>query len=406
MNIGDAYHGKQGIEEAAASAAHMWAYCNLEAESSNEWATYREMNGRQSPYRVRFFEIGNEVWGFEGFQWKTDYDREQVLHLYDCIKAVADTLKALDPEVQIIVDGPIPELNELLESAPAKQSGLPGLPHLCTLGYFRILPERGHCGRGPGHRDANELWKAWVATPIIDPATGTSTLPSDRYHQSALEYGFPVAATEWNWNGWLEGDAKKSGLAEPDLAKGIGAAGFLHAMMRHGDRVTLACQSMTVGQSWGITGIRVDPDYQQDAVLLPTAQVTGLYAAYHGNERLRIETRNIPAYAQPYWMSVIQAADSVCMLDMVATRNASQLFVHVINRSFVRSFDLGLELEGLEAGRDFVRHTLTGEKNAEISNDTLKQGAWTTTTPFSRSGRSLVLEVPESTVNVFVFDLE
>ncbi len=376
-------------------------------KQGNRWAACRKMNGHEDPFGVKYFEIGNEYWGFEGFRWKHDYDPEgPVRRLYQCIEAVADTLLALDPDVKIIVDGPLPELNRMLEAGMKEKIEYLVFHTYVPWGIREVFTGEDTTAADPSTLTFEQLWNAWVATPAIDPSTGLSTLPSDRYHLSALNTGFQIAVTEWNWNGWLEGAPKKAGLPESDLAKGIGAAGFLHAMMRRGERLEMACQSMTVGQSWGITGIRVDPDYLQDAVPLPSGQVTGLYSNHHGNSRLRTETRNIPFYNQPLRMNAIAPCDSVATLDILATRSHRQLFIHVINRSFVRSFDLGLELEGLEAGRDFVRHTLTGEKNAEISNDTLKQGAWTTTTPFSRSGRSLVLEVPESTVNVFVFDLE
>ncbi len=405
LNIGQAYHKTQSIQEAKQSAAAMYAYCNLPAASGNEWADYRSLNGREDPYHVKYFEIGNEYLGYEGFNWKPDYDLgEPIEHLYRCIKAVVDTLYAMDPEVKLIVDGPIPELNEMLE-AGIKEKISYLVSHTYVPWGISSITVGDSTEADLSSMTPEQVWNAWVATPAIDPETGLSELPSDAYHNSPLNSGFQVAVTEWNWNGWLEGDPKKAGLTESDLAKGVGAAGFLHAMMRRGDRLALACQSMTVGQSWGITGIRVDPEYKQKSVLLPTALVTGLYSRYHGDRLLLAEYRNIPSYEQAFRMNSIASRKKVSTLDMLSTRTEDQLFIHVINRSYSDAIRLNIDLNGMSVGEAYQRHSLKGDKSVAISNKSLKQSAEIVTSEFQQNGKSLVLDVPESSVSVFVFNL-
>lgn len=405
LNIGDAFHKNQSIQKAKESAAAMYAYCNLEVASGNEWAAYRKLNGREKPYHVTYFEIGNEYLGFEGFNWNHEYDRgEPITHLYNCIKAVADTLYAMDPEVKIIVDGPIPELNDLLETG-IKEKIAYLVSHIYIPWGIKEFSVWDTAAPDLSNMTPEEVWNAWVATPAIDPATGLSTLPSDPYQSVPLNSEFQIAVTEWNWNGWLEGEPKKAGLPESDLAKGIGAAGFLHAMMKKGDRMEMACQSMTVGQSWGITGIRVDPEYEQKSVTLPSLQVTGLYSNYHGNKLLHTEANNIPTYEQPFRMNSIAPHKAVSTLDWVVSRSENQLFIHVINRSYSEDYELGVELQGLSVGKTYHRHSMVGDKTAEISNRSLKQAAEVVTKEFQQIGSSLVLDIPESSVSVFVFNL-
>jgi len=406
LNIGQAFLKKQSIQEAKESAAALYAYCNLPEDSGNTWAAYRRLNGREEPFRVKYFEIGNEYLGFEGFNWKPDYDRgEPVQHLYNCIKAVVDTLYAMDPEVRLIVDGPIPELNELLE-AGLKEKISYLVSHTYVPWGISSISKWDSTEADLSSMTPKQVWNAWVATPAIDTASGLSVLPSDTYHNAPMNTAFPIAVSEWNWNGWLEGDPKNAGLPQSDLAKGVGAAGFLHAMMRRGDRLTLACQSMTVGQSWGITGIRVDPEYKQESVILPSFLVTGLYSRYHGDSLLHTRYRNIPSYEQAFRMNSIAPRKKVSTLDMLSTRTEKQLFIHVINRSFDEEIKLNIELEGLRVGKTYQRHGVTGDKLAAISNKSLKQSAEIVTSAFKQSGKSLVLNVPESSVSVFVFELK
>jgi len=406
LNLGQAYHKTQSIQDAKESAAAMYAYCNLPADSGNEWANYRRQNGREKPYRVKYFEIGNEYLGFEGFNWRQDYDRgEPIIHLYQCIKALVDTLYAMDPEVKLIVDGPIPELNQLLETGLKEKISYLVSHTYVPWGIGSITV--GESGAADlSSMSPEQIWNAWVATPAIDSSSGLAVLPSDPYHSAPLNTGYQVAVSEWNWNGWFEGDPRKAGLPESDLAKGVGAAGFLHAMMRRGDRLEMACQSMTVGQNWGITGIRVDPEYQQKSVILPTLLVTGLYSKYHGNSLLKTEYRNIPSYVQDLRMNSIIPREKVSTLDMLATRTENQLYIHVINRSYKEAIDLHIDLEGFTIEKTYQRHSLSGDKSAAISSKSLKQAAEIVTSGFQYRGRSLVLDVPESSVSVFVFDLK
>lgn len=405
LNIGDAFLEKESIEEARKSAASLWSYCNA-AAGSGEWATYRELNGRRKPYDVQYFEIGNEYWGFEGFNWKGgEADTALVKHLFECIRGVADTLLALDPGVKIIVDGPLPGLNRLFEQQMQdKISYIVFHPYL-PWNVNNIVDRDGN-DVDPESLGQHDLWKAWVSTPAIDSATGFSKMFDDRYTQSARNTIFPVACTEWNWNGWLSGAVKKSGMVESDLAKGIGAAGFLHSFMREGEKIEMAMQSMLLGKSWGITGIRVDPEYQQDPVFLPSFQVTGLYSNYHGNERLKVRSEEIPVYAQPLTMNALKAAPKVAYLDIVATRTDDQVYLHVINRNYTDTYAVDVQFEGLTVKKQYKRLALIGEKSAEISNSLLRHAAHVESSEFTQNRENLHIQVPESSVSVFVFDLQ
>jgi alpha-L-arabinofuranosidase len=257
----------------------------------------------------------------------------------------------------------------------------------------------------PEELDILDTWKAWTATPNIDSISGFSILPLETPISNALSTGFDIALTEWNWNGWYVDKYRKAGLSQPDLAKGIGAAGFLHAIMREGDRIKIACQSMLAGKNWGITGIRIDPEYEQGSVVLPTAQVTGLYSKFHGNQLLETRYENIPKYKQPFRMNSIKNYPEVAYLDILSTRSDTKLFIHVINRSFSEDYDLEISIEEFEVKKDYKQFVLIGDKTDRVRNSKLEQIADIHMRTFSKADNFIKSNVPSGSVSVFIFEL-
>jgi alpha-N-arabinofuranosidase len=208
---------------------------------------------------------------------------------------------------------------------------------------------------------ARDFWYAWVTVSQIDPE-GQSVLRKSALTQ-ARTLGYQIAVTEWNWNGWWNclwagiPATMSYGRAPFDslLAKGIGAAGILHALMRQGDVVAIATQSMLVGDNWDIHAIFADRYGQIPPYLLPTGQVTMLYSKHHGRERLEVEVANMAYYDQSYRMGGISPAPRVAYLDILATREASRLFLHAINRHFDQALAVQFDISDLEK-----QHTTTG----------------------------------------------
>ena len=110
--------------------------------------------------------------------------------------------------------------------------------------------------------------------------------------------------------------------------------GYLHALMRAGDVVDIACQSMTVGKNWSINAIRVSQDQAFDPYFMPSGQSVMLYSKYHGNNFLAMVGENIPTYKQPFKMNDLEPSEKVAVVDALVTENSSNIFFHVINRHF------------------------------------------------------------------------
>ena len=128
------------------------------------------------------------------------------------------------------------------------------------------------------------------------------------------------------------------------MAKDIGAADILHALIRHGDVVTITTQSMLIGDNWDIHAIYADRIGRIAPYMLPTGQVTMLYSMYHGRDWPEIEVSNMSYYEQPYRMGKITPVSRVGYLDVLATRDSNALYLHTFNRHFSRTLPVQVDI--------------------------------------------------------------
>jgi hypothetical protein len=233
-----------------------------------------------------------------------------------------------------------------------------------------------------------------ATAPEIDPETGLSVI-----RNNVLDFARPpLAMTEWNLNGWFEGEAI---TARPDnqlLAYGIGAASYLNAILRVSDKVKIANQSMLVGTGWLITGIRVDTTEQKRPTMYPTALVTGLYSREHGNKRMEFKATNEIFYNQPLKLNDIKPSPKVAEQDVVITSDESFYYIHIVNRSFDSDRELIINFPAMieKNYKHFVitdRSKSTFSETANVEENQLK----------SRSTTTTKLLVPSRSVSVFKF---
>ncbi|MFP4356388.1 MAG: hypothetical protein ACLFUJ_14820 [Phycisphaerae bacterium] len=415
VNFGAALSKEMPLEEAARLAAGLVAYCNSPVgadlpEGMVDWPAIRKKNGRAEPYRVRYFQIGNEIWiyareTFEkiGLGAEAADNQARARWYLKCFNAFADAMKAVDPHIELITelnhtgDRLGPEMNRLVLMDPSMQKADWFVRHSYAPWAIKRISDDGR-EVDPRSLDDEQIWNAWVSLPRIDPESG---LADFGWSDELRGLGRRVAVTEWNWNGWWGLGRENRPDFDSDLAKGVGAAGWLHAMMRLGDVIGMGCQSMTVGSSWGITGIRVDPSGKVAPYPLPTGQVTGLYSRYHGNVRLRTTTANVPHFAQPFQMAGIAPAEKVLALDIVATSGPEAIYLHVINRSFSRDLEVQVDLSDFEdVAGPAVLHSLTGRLENQPGPGQDLPVASVDDTLVEFSGGELTVRFPKRSVSV------
>ena len=409
VNFADAFKKKKSIEEAANHAAGLVAYCNLPVGADlpagmRDWPSLRAKNGHPEPYHVKYIQIANEPFTFSKAIKRTGPIDEAIkAHYFKCLGVYIDAIKAVDPTVQIIADGNC----EGFTLSLADRFGT-GIDYVAYHAYSPVgIRKIKRWDKEEVSRDSlteEELWNAWVSVPEIDE-NGLSVLNHPVY-QNALKPGYPIAITEWNWNGWWSDgvvDAQRKGSLH---AKGVGAAGFIHAMVRSADKAKIGIQSLLAGSNWDITGIRVSPTAKEAPFLMPTAQIAGLYAQHHGNKLLEIEVENVPVFEQPYRMSRINPYDSVAYVDALATASEEKLFVHMINRHYREDLPIRIDLSMWnELTDEAVLHTFSGSNTDDPISVSPKRYSLITSENISFQGRKLEVFLPKRSVSILEFSI-
>jgi alpha-L-arabinofuranosidase len=408
VNFGDAYFKRKSIREAALHAAGLVAYCNAKVGSNlpagmSDWPSVRSKNGREEPYYVKYFQIANEPFVLDRqLKVRGDINDSLVNHYYECLEAYIDLMKEVDPEIKIIVDGNSEDLVREIPSRLGKKADFVAY-HVYYPWNVKHFVKDGKTV-APDTLSEAERWYAWVSTPQYNE-NGLAVLNNPVF-ENVKNINYPIAVTEWNWNGWWSDSLRTLGLKEMKLAQGIGAAGFLHAMMRNANQVKMGCQSMLVGNSWGITGIRVDRKMNENPHYFPTGLVTGLYSNHHGNSLVEVSSYNMPMYEQPYKMNGIDAYDSIAYLDVLASKSNDSLFIHVINRSFDTDYQISLDLSAFSIEQNYFHHVLTGDPNNAPYEGYEKQVAAIVRLMGSFEKEKLQLKIPKHSVSVIAVGLK
>jgi alpha-L-arabinofuranosidase len=366
VNFLDALTKKVPLEAAALNAAGLVAYANAPLGAKlptgmPNWPAIRARNGHAKPYRAEYLQIGNEWWMFlDKVKAATSLQAPDDLAQWflTCLKIYITTIRAVDPQIQFIIDGRIgDDIERRVLADPDIQKQVVHVAfHAYAPGPMEDLKEDGKPSSFTEMTN-EDWWKTLVAVPGEFSAQGENVALSNQL-QWVKALGYRVAITEWNWNGWPTPKTNP----KPDLnwryAAGIGTAGFLNGLIRTGDLVQIACQSVLIGASWDITSIRIDPQGKADPYFLPQGQMTLFYNQHHGPHRLAVSIEKLPQYQQLFsmgWMP--QLPNSVALVDLVATAHEQKLYIHAINRNFEQDQPITLDLSAFpNLGRQGTQH--------------------------------------------------
>lgn len=383
LNFFDPFLKRVSLDSAALHMAGLVAYANADTgqvlpEGMRDWPAVRAANGHPDPFKFKYFQIGNETWAL--WNWKKQLlenaDLEDPYQWYvECVIRYVEMIEAIDPEVEIIADYINSKMQNMLLDALGDR-----IDYYVFHKYMPWAMKPGNIkkdGKSVSTVDLTkeEVWYAFVSVPnTLDSrymsSIGNSLIPL------AEKHGFKIAVTEWNWNGWWDN------VARPPLysyyAQSVGVAGFLHGMAKNGHVIEMGCQSMLVGSSWGITGIRVDDSQYWPPYYLPSSQMTSFYAKHHGTHRLRSEIKNMPVFKQPLQLASIRAKNKVALVDVLVTGSSDSVSVFFINRDYREEQLVTLDLTAFDNLGSNVRHViLTGEldnANVNIRKDAFVYG--------------------------------
>jgi len=276
------------VEEAAA-----WVeYCNGPATST--YGAMRARDGHPEPFHVRFWEIGNEIWG----DWVRGHS-DAATYARNLTKYIA-AMRAVDPSIEVIAVGD----NDMAWNRRVLQDTREPFDYLAIHHYY---------GRRDMQGDVTKL----LARPLfyerfygeVD-ALLRETRPGPRPRLAINEWGLDLPETQ-----------------QYSILAALYGARLMNVFERRGDLVAMSAVSDLVN-GWPGGIIQAD---RQGVFVTPIYLVNALYASHLGAERLRTSA----------------AGDVV---DIVASRSADgrSVYVKAVNTALDRSMSAQISVRGMQ----------------------------------------------------------
>ena len=228
-------------------------YCNGSLDSG--WGKVRAENGHREPYNVKWWGIGNEMYG----DWQLGHmPVEQYAKKHN---EFAEKMRAMDPNIKLVAVGNVGPWDEAM------------LPNCAD--HMDYLSEHFYVGRKPNL--AEDIVQAHDEVRRIVGAVRKyhETIPALKGKQ------IPIALDEYNY--WHGPQIYGQGGVRFQLRDGIGIALALHEMLRNNDILYMANMAQTVNVLGAIKTTKTHAAF--DTVALPLV----MYRNNFGSVRVKAE---------------------------------------------------------------------------------------------------------------------
>ncbi|GGH85889.1 alpha-N-arabinofuranosidase [Pullulanibacillus pueri] len=305
-------------------AARWVEYCNGDAQS--EMGAKRAANGHEQPYKVKYWEIGNEVWG----PWQVGHCSAEVF-AKRCVQ-FAQAMKAVDPEIVLLACGHTdPEWNRVVLEIAGD-----------VIDILTVHIYQGYNHYGLIHQSASrdDRYHAIVSYPEMTRHFLDQVKESMKGHPHVK-----LAVTEYNTM-YYPNNLRKGLPNEHSLEAAVANAGNLNEFLRNSHVLEIANFSDLVN-GWLGGCIRVGDYYADqfrgkqpgwsghgDVVYgTPTYHVMKMYAnrdiTYLVNNEVECDTFNVMGRKKELIFEKLPELDVVSCLN----ENKDLLTVFVVNRS-------------------------------------------------------------------------
>jgi alpha-L-arabinofuranosidase len=290
--------------------AQAWVeYCN--GTGNTHWANLRRKHGHEEPFRVKYWGLGNELWG----SWQIgalsaeDYVRRA--------REFAKVMKLTDPSIELIACG---------------HNGWSDWDRVVLQGLADVIDYHAvHVYTG-SHDYYTNVFQAHQADRSLRIAA--SLIEQARYEQ-AIEHPIKIAYDEWNvWFRTRSLEARRGGIEEQyTLADALAVATYLNIFVRRCEVIGMANVAQMVN---AIAPIFTSPD----GLFLQTIfHPLKLYSDHMQGTALDIHVQApefdlTPEREQTDWPHRVSDLGPFTMLDAAATLRADDgvLMLGVVNR--------------------------------------------------------------------------
>ena len=297
--FGDAYSAAQWVE-----------YCNRGADTIG--GGWRIKNGNAQPYLVKFWCVGNEMFG----PWQLGF--MQMKHYTQKHNLVAEAMWKVDPKLSLTAVGDLDMINKDNDPDQVKSGKTCSRIMLedCA-DHMSILSEHFYRGRLP-----------WTTEGRTDLITHVGMLKESirakaeghRKLQASLPNLkgklMPITMDEWNY--WHRESAFGELGCTYELSDALGVAEGLHEYYRQSDLIRMAHYAQTVNVIGAIKTSRVAAEMEATGLVLQ------LYRAQYGQIPVLLD----PA-AAPYDVAAALSADGKTLTISVVNPTAAELEVRL-----------------------------------------------------------------------------
>jgi alpha-N-arabinofuranosidase len=343
---------------ATAEEAAAWVeYCNGPATS--RYGAMRAAHGHPEPYKVKYWEIGNEIWGdwVRGHSDAATYARNYMRY--------QQAMRAVDPTIELIAVGD----NDMSWNRTVLRAAGGAIDYLAIHHYY---------GRKEMAGDARNL----MARPLH-----YERLYKDV--QRVIREEAPGRPIRLHINEW--------GLDLPEsrqhsLEAALYGARLMNVFERTSPFVAMTAESDLVN-GWPGGIIQAG---RHGAFVTPTYHLNLLYNRHRGQDRLKTTVLG------PTFDTSLEGA-GVPVLDAVASRSegGSELYLKVVNTEPTRAVRARIELRGVAVEPEADWHLLTAE-SPETHNSFAKPEAIRPRREVLQAGRAFPVSLPPSSISVVV----
>ena len=339
------------VEEAAA-----WVeYANGPATS--KYGAMRVANGNPEPFRVKYWEVGNEIWG----NWVRGHsDAETYARNYNRYNAA---MKAVDSTIKFIAVGD----NDMNWNRTVLQKSGHNIDYLAIHHYY---------GEGDMQGDALNL----MARPLY----------YERFYGKVRELiretvpgrDIKLAINEWN--------TSLSVPRQHSMESALYAARLMNVFERTGDLIEMTAVSDIVnGWSGGVIQAS-----RHGVFVTPTYLVNSLYASRLGSERLATTVEG-PTF------NTSKEGNNIPYLDVVSSRasDGKYIFIKAVNTDPKRAIVARVQVSGVHRVAAAESETINGA-TLHTANSFENPNAVSVTRKSLKPSRDFVYEFPAHSVTV------
>lgn len=292
-------------------------YCN---RKDTYYAKLREKHGNKEPYGVKYWGLGNEIYG----EWQMGHKSA-----VDYAKATKEFAKAIkgrrpDPNIKLIATG---ANNPDWDYEVIKRIGR-YIDYICIHGYYSRL--------------SGDYYKAMAVSQLIENQTGVLKGAIDA-GMNSVNNEIKIAWDEWNFLDWLhyrettpdEDPLENDNNKYYDLQNALVTASVLNSFQRMCKVVTMANYSPATNMR-GIIFV-----YDKGIVLRPQYHVFKMYANHSGEIAL-----DALIESEEYECDIGEEKVKVKYLDVSVTwdKNRQKLFIAAINKHKDKDIDCQISL--------------------------------------------------------------